>query len=76
MVNWAKCKIAEALQAKSRKVWVFKGTRVPVMMLFKILKGGGNVESFVLQFPTVTKQQAQVAIGYAALTLEIFDEKS
>ena len=71
MVNWAKCKIVEFAGKKGEGRWVFKGTRIPVMMLFKILKAGGNLDSFLLQFPTVTREQAQVAIGFAALTLEL-----
>lgn len=35
----------------------FAGTRVPVKSLFDHLEAGYNVEYFVLQFPTVTREQ-------------------
>ena len=35
----------------------FAGTRVPVKSLFDHLEGGYNVEYFLMQFPTVSRQQ-------------------
>lgn len=37
---------------------VFYGTRVPIKNLFDCLEDGDNLERFLDQFPTVTKDQA------------------
>jgi uncharacterized protein (DUF433 family) len=37
---------------------VFTGTRVPVKNLFDYLEGGDNLEVFLDDFPTVTREQA------------------
>lgn len=37
---------------------VFAGTRVPVDVLFEYLQAGETLESFLEQFPTVTRPQA------------------
>lgn len=37
---------------------VFTGTRVPIKNLFDYLEGGDNLEVFLDDFPTVTREQA------------------
>lgn len=48
---------------------VFVGTRVPVSILFEYLMAGDTLESFLRQFPTVSREQARTVIrriGHAA----------
>ena len=51
---------------------VFAGTRVPVKNLFDYLETGENIESFLLDFPSVQKHQvlrllqmSEKMIGYS-----------
>jgi len=37
---------------------VFYGTRVPIKNLFDCLEAGENLDEFLDQFPTVTREQA------------------
>ena len=37
---------------------VFKGTRVPIQSLFDYLENGETLQTFLKNFPTVTKDQA------------------
>ncbi|MDH5718270.1 MAG: DUF433 domain-containing protein [Spirochaetia bacterium] len=37
---------------------VFKGTRVPVQALFDYLEAGDSINTFLADFPTVSKEQA------------------
>ena len=37
---------------------VFKGTRVPVSTFFEYLQGGHSLNTFLEDFPTVSRQQA------------------
>ncbi len=38
---------------------VFKGTRVPIKILFDYLKGGDNIQEFLENYPSVKKSFAQ-----------------
>lgn len=44
---------------------VFIGTRVPVRILFEHLEAGDNLETFLEQFPTVSREQAVAALEMA-----------
>jgi uncharacterized protein (DUF433 family) len=45
---------------------VFKGTRVPVESLFDYLEAGETLDSFLEEFPTVSKEHAIVVLEVAA----------
>jgi uncharacterized protein (DUF433 family) len=47
----------------------FYGTRVPVKNLFDYLKGGHTVESFLSDFPGVTRAQVEAVLTRALDTL-------
>ena len=49
---------------------VFKGTRVMVKNLFDYLEGGHDLDDFLDDFPTVTREQASVALDAARKTME------
>ena len=49
---------------------IFKGTRVPVKNLFDYLEGGHNLDEFLEDFPSVTREQASLALDVARRTLE------
>ena len=49
---------------------VFKGTRVPIDILFEFLAAGENVDEFVDCFPTVSREQAVEALTVAQRALE------
>jgi len=48
---------------------VFNGTRVPVESLFDYLESGETLDSFLDNFPTVTKVQAMAVIEIASKLL-------
>lgn len=41
---------------------VFKGTRVPVALLFDYLQGGDSLGDFLRGFPSVSREQAESLI--------------
>ena len=51
--------LIETNPKKMSGVPVFIGTRVPITHLFEYLEGGDNLETFLDDFPTVTREQAQ-----------------
>ncbi len=48
---------------------VFRGTRVPVRSLFEHLSAGDSVETFMDDFPGVTRAQIQAVVEIAGLHL-------
>lgn len=42
---------------------VFSGTRVPITHLFDYLEGGESLEEFLVQFPSVSREQAVAVLG-------------
>jgi uncharacterized protein (DUF433 family) len=49
---------------------VFRGTRVPVRNLIQYLEGGEDLDAFLADFPSVTREQAVSALKEAAEALE------
>ena len=49
---------------------VFVGTRVPLQNLIDYLGGGDSLDEFLRQFPSVRREQAQVALDLAREALE------
>ncbi|MCH8839905.1 MAG: DUF433 domain-containing protein [Planctomycetes bacterium] len=45
---------------------VFAGTRVPIDTLMAHLKAGDSLETFLDDFPSVSRQQAETALDLAA----------
>ena len=64
----AKDRFAEAIQ-RSPEVMsgtpVFKGTRVPIQTLIDHLEAGDNLDVFLSDFPSVTREQAVAVLELA-----------
>lgn len=54
---------------------VFKGTRVPVSALFQYLGAGDPLDEFLMDFPTVEREQAETVIRLAGEDVERLVEK-
>lgn len=48
---------------------VFKGTRVPVESLFDHLEAGSNIDDFLGDFPSVSREQAMKILALAESVL-------
>jgi len=48
---------------------VFVGTRVPVQNLLDYLRGGDTLEDFLVDFPSVKREQAEAALDVAGEAL-------
>jgi len=55
---------------------VFRGTRVPLRNLIDYLEGGDDLDTFLADFPSVTRDQAIAALEEAAHVLEATCESS
>lgn len=50
---------------------VFRGTRVPSQNLFNYLKKGYSIEEFLLDFPTVTREQVLATLEFADESIKL-----
>ena len=48
---------------KVSRVWVFKGTRVPVAAFFENLKDGASIDQFLEWFPGVSRAQVEALLA-------------
>ncbi|MGN8224210.1 DUF433 domain-containing protein [Gracilimonas sp. BCB1] len=55
---------------------VFKGTRVPVEILFDYLEEGASIDTFLNDYPTVEKKQAIAVLDIAGKVVSSQDFKS
>jgi uncharacterized protein (DUF433 family) len=54
---------------KGRGAWVFRGTRLPVAIIFENLEDGLTIEEIMEQFD-VTREQVTAVLDFAARSLE------
>ncbi|HTD15808.1 MAG TPA: DUF433 domain-containing protein [Chthoniobacterales bacterium] len=50
-------------------MWRFKGTHVPVTLLFENLEDGATVNDFLEWYPGVTREQVVAVLGFAERSL-------
>ena len=64
---------ADSVIVKDKKILggtpVFRGTRVPFQALLDYLEGGQNLEEFLDDFPTVSREAAIAALELAKSSL-------
>lgn len=58
MENYRHIDLIESDPEKMSGTPVFRGTRVPIKNLFDYLEGGDDLEIFLDDFPSVTREQA------------------
>ena len=69
MLDWSSCAAVERIPEKVGGEWLFKGTRVPVKALFENLESGADIHDFLEWFPGVTRQQVEMVLRHAELSL-------
>jgi uncharacterized protein (DUF433 family) len=71
MLDWSQCPAVERSPEKVSGEWLFKDTRIPVRALFENLEGGATIDHFLEWFPGVTKQQVELVLRHAELSLTV-----
>ena len=70
MLDWSQCPAVERTPGKVSGAWLFKNTRVPVRALFENLESGARIDEFLEWFPGVTREQVELVLRHAELSLE------
>ena len=71
MLDWSQCSAVERVPGKVSGEWLFKGTRLPVRALFENLEGGATINDFLEWFPGVTREQVELVLRRAELSLTV-----
>jgi uncharacterized protein (DUF433 family) len=71
MLDWSQCPALERSPEKVSGEWLFKNTRVPVRALFENLEGGATINDFLEWFLGVTREQVELVLRHAELSLTV-----
>jgi uncharacterized protein (DUF433 family) len=71
MLDWSQCPALERFPGKVSGEWLFKDTRVPVRALFENLEGGATINDFLEWFPGVRREQVELVLRHAELSLTV-----
>jgi len=68
-LDWSQCDAVESIPGKVSGAWVFRGTRMPVSLIFENLDSGMTVDELMEQF-AVTREQIQAVLEFVNRSLE------
>jgi uncharacterized protein (DUF433 family) len=68
-LDWSQCPAVESVPGRVSGAWVFRGTRMPVAIVFKNLEAGATVEE-IMEWFDVTREQVTAVLDFAARSLE------
>ena len=66
MIDWNSCTAVELSPDLVSGAWVFRGTRVPVVVLFENLEDGVSINEFIELFPGVDLVHARSVLKHIA----------
>lgn len=71
MLDWDRCGSVERCTGRVSGTYVFRGTQVPVMLLFENLEDGASIEEFLSWFPGVDRQHVVTVLEFAGQSLTV-----
>ena len=69
-LDWSQCPVVESIAGKVSGAWVFKGTRMPVYIVFENLESGASIEE-IMEWFDVTREQIVAVLEFAARSLDV-----
>ena len=69
-LDWSQCPAVESIPGKVSGAWLFKGTRMPVAIVFQNLEAGATVEEIMEWFEGIDREQVKAVIDFVARSLE------
>ena len=68
-LDWSQCSAVESIPGKVSGAWVFKGTRMPVSLVFENLEAGATIEE-IMDWFHLTRDQIVDVLEFAARSLD------
>ncbi len=69
-LDWSQCPAVESVPGKMSGAWVFRGTRMPVAIVFENLEEGMTIDQLVEMYDGLTREQVKAVLDFAARSLE------
>jgi uncharacterized protein (DUF433 family) len=69
VLDWSQCPAVESIPGKVSGAWVFKGTRMPVSLVFENLEAGATIEE-IMEWFHLTREQVVDVLEFAARSLD------
>ena len=69
-LDWSQCPAVESVPGKVSGAWVFRGTRMPVSVVFENLEDGITVDELIDLYDGLTCDQVKAVLDFAARSLE------
>jgi uncharacterized protein (DUF433 family) len=69
-LDWSQCPVVESVPGKVSGAWVFRGTRMPVSVVFENLEDGITIDELVTLYDGLTREQVIAVLDFAARSLE------
>jgi uncharacterized protein (DUF433 family) len=70
-LDWSQCPIVESVPGKLSGAWVFRGTRIPVSVVFENLEDGITIDELVRLYDGLTREQVVAVLDFAARSLDV-----
>ena len=68
-LDWSQCAAVESIPGKVSGAWVFKGTRMPVSLVFENLEAGAKIDE-IMDWLHLTREQIVAVLEFAARSLD------
>ena len=68
-LDWSQCPAVESIPGKVSGAWVFKGTRMPVSLVFENLEAGATIGD-IMEWFHLTREQIVAVLEFAARSLD------
>ena len=68
-MRWNECLGVEQSADRASGAWVFRGTRVPVLVLLENLEAGASVDEFLEWFPGVKREDVLAVLRHTEASL-------
>jgi uncharacterized protein (DUF433 family) len=68
-LDWSQCPAVESIPGKVSGAWVFRGTRLPVSVIFENLEAGASIQE-VAEWFDVKPEQIKEVLAFAARSLD------
>jgi uncharacterized protein (DUF433 family) len=75
-LDWSQCPAVESIPGKVSGAWLFKGTRMPVAIVFQNLEAGANIDEIIESFEGLDREQVEAFIEFAARSLDVTPSSS
>lgn len=70
-LDWSGCPAVESVPGRVSGAWVFRGTRIPVSVVFENLEDGLTIDEVAAMYDGLTLEQVKAVLEFAAQSLEL-----